>query len=214
MKAAIFDLDGTLADTIADLGDAVNCGLEKLGCPVYTTEEYKKMVGNGAKLLCRRALPEERRDEYMALHGLFREYYGAHYLDKTRLYPGIREALGELAAMGVKLAVATNKPEDFARDIIAELLPEFDFVRILGGNSRRLPKPDTEIIAEILAELPDEDCEVYMIGDSNVDVETGKNACIPVIGCLWGFRGRAELETAGADFIADAPQDIVKIICG
>ena len=87
-------------------------------------------------------------------------------------------------------------------------------MRILGGNSRRLPKPDTEIIAEILAELPDEDCEVYMIGDSNVDVETGKNACIPVIGCLWGFRGRAELETAGADFIADAPQDIVKIICG
>ena len=214
MITAVFDLDGTLADTIYDLGDAVNYGLEKLGCPVHDYESYKKMVGNGVKKLCERALPEDKKDRAQELHNLFREYYNAHYLDKTRLYDGMKETLVRLRDRGVVLAVATNKPEDAAREIVWELLPDIDFVRVLGGNEHRLTKPDTAILIEILAALPDEENRVYMIGDSNVDVQTAKNAGIQCIGCAWGFRGREELVSAGADFIAEKPSDIADIIFG
>lgn len=212
MKIAVFDLDGTLADTLADLADAVNYGLRKMNCPEHTLEQYRYMVGNGAKKLCYRALPEDRKSEEPELLDLFREYYSAHLLDNTCLYGGMRETLHTLAENGVKLAVATNKPEDAARELVAELLPEVDFVRVMGGNSRRPVKPDTQVIAEIFAALPDEPAEAYMIGDSNVDVQTGKNAGIKTIGCAWGFRGRAELEAAGADFVAEEPADILRFI--
>ena len=212
MKTAIFDLDGTLADTICDLGDAVNHGLEQLGCPVHDYEAYKKMVGNGARKLCERALPEGKKDKAPELHRLFGEYYNAHYLDKTRLYDGIKETLEKLRDNGVFLAVATNKPESAARDIVYELLPRIDFVRVLGGRDDRPTKPDTAILTEIFAALPDDENEVYMIGDSNVDVRTAKNAGIRCIGCAWGFRGRAELEAEGADYIAEKPVDIAEII--
>jgi len=212
MKTAIFDLDGTIADTICDLGDAVNYGLEQLGCPVHDYAAYKKMVGNGAKKLCERALPEGKKDRAEELRSLFREYYGAHYLDKTRLYDGIEEVLEKLQKKGVYLAVATNKPESAARDIISALLPGIDFVRVLGGRDDRPTKPDTVILTEIFAALPDKENEVYMIGDSNVDMQTAKNAGIRSIGCAWGFRGRAELEAEGADFIVEKPGDIADII--
>ncbi len=214
MITAIFDLDGTLADTIADLGDAVNFGLEKLSVPTHDYTAYKQMVGNGVRKLCYRALPEDSKDRLDELHGLFKEHYDVHYLDKTKLYDGIKETLARLRDSGVKLAVATNKPENVAAEIVTELLPEFDFVRILGGTDKRPAKPDTAILIEIFAALPDEENRVFMIGDSNVDVQTAKNACIESIGCAWGFRGRAELEAAGADFIAEKPSDIADIILG
>jgi phosphoglycolate phosphatase len=212
MKTAVFDLDGTIADTICDLGDAVNYGLEKLGFPTHDYAAYKKMVGNGAKKLCERALPEDKRDKTMELHKLFKEYYSQHYLDKTKLYDGIKETLERLQSSGVVLAVATNKPEDAAREIIWDLLPDIDFVKILGGVDYRPVKPDSAILIEIFSALPDEENEVYMIGDSNVDIRTAKNAGIRSVGCAWGFRGRAELEAEGADFIAEKPSDIADII--
>lgn len=211
LKTAIFDLDGTLADTINDLADAVNYGLAQLGCPVHSIESYKQFVGNGAKLLCQRALPENRKSDAERLYGLFSEYYSRHYLDRTRLYPGIRETVDRLAKNGIKMAVATNKPQDAARRIAAELLPEIDFVKVLGGCDERPKKPDPTIIRCILSELP-EDNAVFMIGDSNVDIQTARNAGIISVGCVWGFRGRAELESEGADFIAEAPGDIADII--
>lgn len=212
MITAIFDLDGTLADTICDLGDAVNYGLEKLGCPTHDYESYKQMVGNGAKKLCERALPEGKKDRAAELHRLFKEYYSKHYLDKTRLYNGIKETLEKLQSRGVVLAVATNKPEDVAREIVGKFLPNIDFVKVLGGVDYRPTKPDSAILVEIFAALPDVENHVYMIGDSNVDVQTAKNAGIESIGCVWGFRGRAELESEGADFIAEKPADIADII--
>lgn len=212
MITAIFDLDGTLADTICDLGDAVNYGLEKLGFPTHDYESYKKMVGNGVKKLCRRALPEDKKEKTEELLGLFREYYNVHYLDKTCLYDGMKETVEKLSENGVVLAVATNKPEDVAREIVMELLPDTDFVKVLGGVDYRPSKPDSAILIEIFAALPDVENRVYMIGDSNVDVQTAKNAGIESIGCAWGFRGRAELEAEGADFIAEKPADIADII--
>ena len=212
MKIAVFDLDGTLADTLADLAGAVNYGLRKMDCPEHTLDEYRFMVGNGAKKLCWRALPEDRKEEAPELHRYFSKYYPEHLLDRTKVYNGMHEVLRKLSAEGVRLAVATNKPEDAARELVAELLPDIDFVRVLGGTSKRPIKPDTQVIAEIFAALPDEPGEAYMIGDSNVDMLTGQNAGIRTIGCAWGFRGREELEAAGADFIAEKPEDILRFI--
>ena len=212
VKIAVFDLDGTLADTLADLAGAVNYGLRKMGCPEHTLDEYRFMVGNGAKKLCWRALPEDRKEEAPELHRYFSEYYPAHLVDKTCVYNGMHEVLRKLDKAGVVLAVATNKPEDAARELVAELLPDIDFIRVLGGTTKRPIKPDTQVIAEIFAALPDEPGEAYMIGDSNVDMLTGQNAGIRTIGCAWGFRGREELEAAGADFIAEKPEDILRFI--
>ncbi|MBE6862040.1 MAG: HAD family hydrolase [Ruminococcus sp.] len=211
MKIAIFDLDGTLADTLADLADAVNNGLEHLGYPVHPYESYKTFVGDGVQKLCYRALPDDKKDETEKLHELFREYYNVHFLDKTTLYPGIKETLAELSNSGVFLAVATNKPQDFALRIIEKLLPETNFVKILGGCSEREKKPDPTIIHEIIDELPI-GTNAYMIGDSDVDIRTANNAGIASVGCLWGFRTEKELSDAGADYIAEKPSDIADFI--
>lgn len=214
MITAIFDLDGTLADTLEDLADATNYGLRQLGYPEHEYEKYKKFVGNGVQKLCFRALPDDKKDDTDRLLEQFSNYYGEHFLDKTRLYDGMYETLKKLSENGVKLAIATNKPENFAVKIADALLSEFDFVKILGGCDYRPKKPDTAIITEILSALPEAENHVFMIGDSNVDIETGKNAGISTIGCVWGFRGRNELEAAGADFIAETAEDIVKFILG
>ncbi len=211
MTTVIFDLDGTIADTIEDLADAVNYGLRKLGCPEHDINSYKQFVGNGAMKLCIRALPEGKKDIREKLLDLFHEYYDVHYLDKTKLYDGIKDTLDVLAANGVTLAVATNKPQDAARKIVEKLLPDVPFTKVLGGCDERPKKPDSTVINEILNGLS-EDNTVYMIGDSNVDIQTAKNCGILSIGCVWGFRGRTELEAAGADFIAEKAEDITKII--
>ena len=214
MKLAIFDLDGTIADTLCDLADAVNAGLRDMGCPEHSYDEYRYMVGNGAAKLCERALPDERKSESEELRKLFGQYYGEHFLDKTGLYDGIAGVISGLSGRGVKLAVATNKPENFAQQMIAKLLPGTDFVRVLGGSPDRPVKPDTAIIREVFSSLPESPDEAYMIGDSNVDMQTAHNAGITGIGCAWGFRGRGELEKAGADFIAYKPEDILRFIIG
>lgn len=213
MITAIFDLDGTLADTIQDLADAVNYGLKKLGYPEHPVESYKKMVGNGARKLCFRALPEDSKDRTGELYEIFCDRYGSHYLDNTRLYDGIAETIKILSQSGVRLAVATNKPQDAARKIVSALLPEAGFFKVLGGCEERPKKPDPAVIMEILDGLPEDD-KVYMIGDSNVDIRTAKNSGLISIGCVWGFRGRQELENEGAGFIAEKPQDIAEIILG
>lgn len=208
---AIFDLDGTLADTLYDLADAVNYGLTKLGFPVHPYESYKKFVGNGVQKLCQRALPESKSEYTEDLMTFFTQYYNNHFLDKTCLYDGIKEVLTQLAQNNVTLAVATNKPQDFAVKIIEKLLSEFDFIKILGGCKERPQKPDPKIISDILNSIPSQD-RIFMIGDSNVDIFTAKNSGINSIGCLWGFRTASELSDAGADFIAHVPNDITEFI--
>ena len=210
MKIAVFDLDGTIADTLADLADAVNYGLEILGFPIHEYEKYKYMVGNGINKLCLRALPDDKKNCAEKLHQLFNEYYSVHFLDKTKLYPDMKKTIENLSENNVRLAVATNKPHDFAVRMIDSLLPDIKFIKILGGCDNRPKKPCPDIINEIL-ECTDFS-EAFMIGDSNVDIETAKNAGILSIGCTWGFRGREELVAARADFIAETPHDITEFI--
>lgn len=210
---AIFDLDGTLADTLCDLADAVNFGLTQLGYPTHPYESYKIFVGNGVKKLCERALPDDKKDDTDRLLQIFTERYNEHFLDKTCLYDGIRDALTVLADNGVTFAVATNKPQEFAVQIVEKLLPEFKFAAVLGGCSAREKKPSPDIILEILDKLPI-GTKAFMIGDSDVDIETAINVGISSVGCVWGFRGRNELEKAGADYIAATPSDIPEFVLG
>ena len=210
MKIAVFDLDGTIADTLNDLADAVNYGLETLGFPVHECEKYKYMVGNGAKTLCFRALPDDKKEYAEKLHELFHKYYSEHFLDRVKLYPEIKETLTKLSENNVMLAVATNKPQIFAVKMVSALLPDIKFIKVLGGCEERPKKPYPDIIYEIL------ECtgfsEAFMVGDSNVDIDTAKNAGITSIGCAWGFRGHEELIRSGADFIAETPNDIAEFI--
>ncbi len=209
-KLAVFDLDGTLADTLEDLATAVNYGLIKLGYPVHHIDKYNNFVGNGILKLCERALPEGKSESLQELHDIFDSFYKNHCMDKTKEYTGVTELLRQLSKNGVDIAVATNKDQTFATKIVAKLFPYIKFVKVLGGCNERPKKPAPDIIYEIKGDR--EYSEIYMIGDSNVDIETAKNAGMKSIGCLWGFRTEQELKDAGADYVVSEPSEIKKII--
>ncbi|MDE7364675.1 MAG: HAD family hydrolase [Ruminococcus sp.] len=210
----IFDLDGTIANSIQDLANAVNYGLKQLGYPEHDTEKYKQMVGNGAKKLCYRALPDDKKDDAEKLHAIFKAYYSEHYLDNTKIYDGIQKLIHNIFTYGRPVAVATNKPQDVARKIVEKLIPPIysKYITVLGSCDERARKPDPAIINEIVVKYPDFNDSVVMIGDSNVDIQTAKNAGVHSIGCTWGFRTREELEKEGAEFIVDSPEQIMDII--
>lgn len=209
-KLAIFDLDGTLANTIEDLATAVNYGLIKLGYPIHHVDKYNNFVGNGIMKLCERALPAGKSESLPELFDIFNTFYQNHCMDKTKEYSGMTELLRQLSRNSVDIAVATNKTQKFSEKIISGLFPYIKFIKVLGGCEERPKKPAPDIIYEITGDR--EYSEIYMIGDSNVDIMTAKNAGIKSIGCLWGFRTEAELREAGADYIVSKPSEIKKII--
>ena len=209
MKLMIFDLDGTLLNTLDDLADSANFMLESMGFPTHYTEEYKYFVGNGIPKLIERCLPENARSEKFQKQALeiFSKRYGEHYTDKTRPYEGIPEMLDELAENGVKLAVASNKADAFTQALVKRFFGErFDIIR---GSLPGVPrKPSPEIVYGIMSEIGAEKSETVFVGDSGVDITTAKNAGVRSIGCLWGFRTKEELISAGAVNIAETPEQI------
>ena len=211
----IFDLDGTLVDTIQDLGNSMSYALRELGLPVRTMEEYTRFVGNGTLLLAKRSLPDSLKEDEQLLnkaHELFSGYYAVHYADNSRVYDGIQPVLDELRGRGVKLGVLTNKPDRFAKTIIEKLVPKGTFDIVLGSRDGVPKKPDPAAENEIIDALGADKSRVFHLGDSDVDVFTAKNAGVRSIGCSWGFRSRQSLVDAGADFIADRPWDICEIL--
>ncbi|MBR1423138.1 MAG: HAD family hydrolase [Ruminococcus sp.] len=212
-KLVIFDLDGTLVNSLFDLGDSVNAVLEEEGLPTFDYEAYKYMVGNGTVKLIERALPDNMRtkDNIEAFHRRFAEQYQRRCLDKTRPYVGIDKALSFLKSSSVKLAVASNKPDEFAKFIVSNVFDDGTFDIVIGKREGVPTKPDPAIINDILsaAKVPPE--ETLIAGDSDVDVFTAHNAGIKCIGCEWGFRGRDELEQAGADFIISRPEELTEL---
>lgn len=210
-KLYIFDLDGTLVDSLEDLADSMNAALEAYGYPVHEVGRYKYFVGNGVLKLVERALPEsERNDENIEkLNAEFAKEYAKRALDKTRPYEGIPELLRELKSKGCLLAVASNKPDKFSKLIVEKLFGE-DMFDIIRGKRDGVPtKPDPEVLMSIIEESGVSKEECVHSGDSAVDVLTALNAGIDVIGCTWGFRTRDELMNAGAKKLADKPADIL-----
>ncbi|MDO5560739.1 MAG: HAD family hydrolase [Oscillospiraceae bacterium] len=214
IKTVIFDLDGTLVNSLGDLADSVNYGLTAMGYETYPTQKYKQFVGSGTLKLCERALRPYTADSDIInkLHGLFSQYYTEHCLDKTAPYDYITDALIELKKSGIKLAVASNKPDAFTRNIVTGLFGNEIFDCICGKVETRHVKPYPDIVLDILSELGTDREDTIIAGDSDVDIATAANAGILSIGCLWGFRDQSELEDAGADYIAKSPCDIPKII--
>lgn len=215
IKLAIFDLDGTLVNTITDLGSSVSYALARLGFPKRTMEEYTRFVGNGTLKLIQRSVPEEFKDDAAVVahaHSLFKDYYAEHYCDTSRIYDGMLEAVEELKTRGIMLSVLTNKPDEFAVKIMDRLFPKGTFNHVQGAREGVPKKPDPTAELEIMRLFGADPANTVHIGDSDVDVFTAHNAAIKCIGCSWGFRSRESLIEAGADAIADKHTELPKIM--
>jgi phosphoglycolate phosphatase len=212
--SVIFDLDGTLANTIQDITEAANFAMRKFGMPEHTAEEYKYFVGDGIKELIERAVPEtDKGDEekVSACLDAFRQYYRENYCVYTKPYDGIYETLDKLKRVGIVLGVVTNKNEEAVKLIVAKLFKGY-FDIVIGNSDRVKQKPDPESVNEIMAQYHLTPDEVVFVGDSYTDIRTAKNAGIKGVGVLWGFRTRKELEDEGADFVISEPTDLLAII--
>lgn len=210
-KIIIFDLDGTLLDTIADLATATNQALSLFGYPTHETDAYRFFVGNGINKLFERALPEGARSEenILKIRSEFIPFYNLHNADLSRPYPGIPTLLKTLQEKGMKIAVASNKYQEATRKLVHQFFPEIDFTEILGQREGVPSKPHPHIVFEIMEKARVTPLETVYVGDSCVDMQTGKNAGVTTIGVSWGFRPRAELESYQPDFIADRSADIL-----
>ena len=209
---AIFDLDGTLLNTINDLGAACNSALEQMGFQTHPISSYQYMVGSGVRKLLQRAHPDANDQTLDELFKFFRQYYDVHCTDETQPYPGIPELLEQLNESGVAVAVATNKYTAAAEKIIGHFFPDIPFITVLGQKEGRPVKPDPSIIFEILSIHPTPKSDVLMIGDSAIDIETGRRACVEPIGVTWGFRPVSELRKACAAHLVSSPNEILKYL--
>lgn len=211
---AIFDLDGTLLNTIDDLGNSCNHALRSMGFPTHALMSYPMMVGNGITRLIERALPDEARTPEIinSARRLFVDHYNDHCCDATVPYPGIPQLLAELSKRNVNIAVASNKYDSAVHRIIARYFPDIRFAAIFGQLEGIPTKPDPSIVFEILTACPTPKSETLFIGDSAVDIETARRACVDSVGVTWGFRSENELRKAFADNIVSDPDDILSLI--
>lgn len=208
-RLAIFDLDGTLLNTITDLGKACNHALKSMGYATHPIQAYAYMVGNGVRNLLQKAQPDADEPTIDKLLENFKSFYYEHCLENTKPYPGIIELLKSLTEKGVSLAVASNKYQEATEKIISGCFSDIDFIAVEGQREGRHRKPDPSIVFSILETHPFPKRDVIYIGDSGVDIETAKRACVESIGVTWGFRPPAELQRAHADHIVRMPNEIL-----
>ncbi|MGN0985109.1 MAG: HAD family hydrolase [Candidatus Enterenecus sp.] len=209
---AIFDLDGTLLNTIDDLADAGNHVCAAHGWPTHTVEEYKRMVGNGIpKLVSRFAPAGPGETELAAALAEFSAYYGQHKEDKTAPYEGVLQAVNTVKQNNLTVAVLSNKAHDLAGPVVEHYYPGV-FAAVQGALPGVPAKPDPTLLRRLMEQLEAAPETTLFVGDSDVDILTGKNGGLATCGVLWGFRSRQELEQAGADYIIEAPEQLVKLI--
>lgn len=213
-KLIIFDLDGTLLNTIADLASATNHALAANGYPQHATEEYRFFVGNGINKLFERALPDGEKTEtnVLRIRQSFIPYYDVHCADLTRPYPGIPELLNTLQQKGIQIAVASNKYQHATGKLIPHFFPDIRFTAILGQREGIPRKPDPQIVHEIIKLAGVQPEDVLYVGDSNVDMQTALHAKVDGIGVTWGFRPRTELEEGHPYAIIDKASDLLAYI--
>lgn len=210
----IFDLDGTLLNTIDDLADAGNHVCQAHGWPTFPVEQYKHMVGRGIPNLVRQFVPQELGQEAVKVAlAEFSAWYDLHKEDKTAPYPGIARAVELLKAAGVSVAVLSNKAHDLAAPVVEHYFPGL-FPRVQGALPGVPVKPDPTLLHRMMEEMGARPDTTLLVGDSNVDVLTGKNGGLTACGVLWGFRDRAELEGAGADLVIHRPAQLVELVTG
>ncbi len=212
-KALVWDLDGTLLNTIDDLRDAVNYAMTVHGFPTHTTEEMKQYVGRGIRYMLACAVPAgESNPQFEDVLNTFVPYYEAHCQDKTAPYEGISESLAALRAAGCKMAVVTNKIQSAAEELVARMFPDIDIVVGDSPAVKRKPAPDGVYLA--LEKLGITGSDAAYIGDSDIDYATATNASLPCLSVLWGFRTREQLESIGADTFFASPRALTDYILG
>lgn len=211
---AIFDMDGTILDTLTDVTNSLNWALEKHGLATHTPDEVRHMVGNGVSHLISCALPENTPgDVAAAVLADNKKHYGEHCNDSTRPYPGIMELLTNLKAAGVKLAVVSNKPDSAVQDLVRDVFQGI-FDVALGQKDDIPRKPNPQMVEIALAKLAGDAVDAVYIGDSEVDIQTAVNAHLPYLLVLWGFRTKHELEEAGGKHFFSNTVDLQKAILG
>jgi phosphoglycolate phosphatase len=213
-RAVLFDLDGTLLNTLQDIADSVNKGLEYLGFPQHNTEAYKNLVGEGREVLAQRALPENHRDNGTVhkLLAYINAEYTAHWADNTRPYPGIPELLDALTANDIKMTVLSNKADDLTKMNVSKMLSRWRFALIVGSKPAVPNKPDPTAALQIVKQLDISPAEFLYLGDSGIDMETAKGAGMYPVGALWGFRSAEELLAAGAKALIKQPQALLNFL--
>ena len=213
-KTVVFDLDGTLLNTIDDLADAGNRVCAARGWPQHTVEEYKYFVGNGIPKLVERFSPPQARtpDQLADTLAAFQADYGAHLRDKTAPYPGMPALLARLKAAGVQLAVFSNKADPLARQVVADYFDTALFDAVRGALPGVPTKPAPQGTLALMQAIGADPAATLYVGDSNVDVDTAHNAGLPCCGVLWGFRTRQELTDAGAEHLAADAEELWNVI--
>lgn len=213
-QAVLFDLDGTLLDTLEDLANSMNRVLNRFGFPIHKLPAYKYFVGGGMENLVRRALPEDRRDKttvakcYSALLAV----YNQHWTENTHPYPGVSELLDGLAARGLRMAILSNKPDDFSKMCVAQLLPNWRFALVVGVRPAVPLKPDPVAALEIAETLAIPPSEFLYLGDTGTDMQTARAAGMFAVGALWGFRPAEELTANGAQALIAVPTDLLELL--
>jgi len=210
-EAAIFDLDGTLVNSLDDLADSANAVLRRHGFPIHDVEAYRYFVGNGSSRLIERILPKDRASDAAFVRDFMAEYkerYAAHLLDQTKPYEGIMEMLEELQRCGIPMAVCTNKHQSAAEAIMEELFPRDMFCEIIGDQDGLPRKPDPSKVLHIMNNMGVMGDKTLYFGDTSVDMDTARNAGTFAVGVLWGFRPAEELTEHGADILLKHPMEL------
>ena len=211
-KLVIFDLDGTLLDTLDDLSAAVNHAMQQRGFPQHTREEYRMMVGHGARNLMKQAVPAEYRDDEALIDAVlvdFRNYYNAHIDVFTKPFSGIPQLLENLHQKGIKLAVASNKFQEGTEHLIKEFFPDIPFVAILGNRPNQPLKPNPEVVGEVLQKAGFSKENAVMVGDSDTDMETAANSGIRGIAVSWGYRNMKNIQGLT---VVESTEDLQRIL--
>ena len=213
IKAAIFDLDGTLLDTIEDIADSMNCVLESRGYPSFSTKVYRDFIGDGLDTLVRRALPESKRDEASVDGALneMRKIYACKYANKTTPFEGIAELLKELQKRNIRLAVLSNKLDEFTKIMTAKYFPALPFELVWGARKNIPLKPSPVAVMEITQQMDVLPAQTIFVGDSHNDMLTARNSGCVAIGVSWGYGTVEELETNGAQYIIRRPAELLKL---
>ena len=209
-KTIIFDLDGTLVDSLTDIANAANEVLGELGLPQHPQNKYRNYVGDGLLTLAARVLPEGAPDAQInTVADRFRTVYKDCWADNSRPYPGVLKMLETLNQIPLNLAVLSNKPEDFTQLFVHRFFPEKMFGQVMGHRPGVPKKPDPTAVFAISKYFDSKNRDCLMVGDSGVDMETGKNGGMTSLGVSWGFRSRQELIDSGADLVVDHPSELV-----
>lgn len=214
IKLCVFDLDGTLINSLMDLAKSMNYALVLNGYKAHKLSAYNKFVGDGLNILIQRAVYPEAIDEAILnkIRDDFNSHYKLHCFDNTVVYSGIFEMLKRFNSSNIKIAVLSNKPHQFAEEIVFKMFDEIQFYKVLGHSPKFPKKPSPLSLLDLLKSADIKNSECLYVGDSDVDIKTAQNASVKSCGVSWGFRGREELIQAAADYVIDSPEQIFSVL--